>query len=167
MKRIKQKITICLIIFIFALSSPSNIFAQVCNPADALPNHGCPVGTTCRLDSKSTPPQNKCQSNSAEIVPGEGVDIGQWFNLNFSSKAPTSVGGFVSGLLSQVYVVVMILTLVYLIWGSYRYMISGGDPKAVAAARSHLTWAIVGTIIVYISYFVFQLLNVLLLKVYS
>ncbi len=47
--------------------------------------------------------------------------------------------------------------LVYLILGGLQLMLSRGDPKAAGAAKSHITNALVGFIIVFIAYFVVQL----------
>ncbi len=100
--------------------------------------------------------------------PSQGVQIGDCVNNNFiGGKAPTSLGLFINGILGQVYTIALIVMTIYLIWGSYRYMISAGDPKAVAAARNHLTWAIAGMIIVFVSYWLYRVVNELTLYLFQ
>jgi hypothetical protein len=99
------------------------------------------------------------------IAAQTGVQIGPLVggSVFAPGKMPTSVGSFITIILPQVYIIAGILVLVYLVWGGYRYMMSGGDPKGAAAARAQLTWAVVGMIIVFLSYwiylFILQLLS--------
>jgi hypothetical protein len=41
---------------------------------------------------------------------------------------------------------------VIVIWGGFKYLVAQGDPKAVSAARSTLTWGILGLAILIISW---------------
>jgi len=92
------------------------------------------------------------------------VTIGDEFKKNFlvTREAPKSIGEFISAILPQIYVISLILVLIYLIWGGYRYLISGGDPKAIAGAKAHLTWAIIGVIFITLAFALLQLINALL-----
>ncbi len=47
---------------------------------------------------------------------------------------------------------------VMLLYGGYKFINSGGDPKNAAAARSVLTYAIVGVILVVVSYLLIKLI---------
>jgi hypothetical protein len=92
-------------------------------------------------------------------IEGE-VNIGEWFRLNFRGlSSPTSLGGFVSSLIGQIYIIGLIFDVIYLTWGSYRYLISGGDAKAAKAARDHMTYAVVGMVVIFMAYGIFILLN--------
>jgi hypothetical protein len=96
-----------------------------------------------------------------------GVPIGSVFQNNFkSAELPTIFGVFISSLLGQIYIVSLILVLFYIIWGAYRYMLSGGDAQKTINARKHILWGVVGEIIIYVSYGLFQLVNHLLGTVY-
>ena len=46
--------------------------------------------------------------------------------------------------------------LLMLVIGAFRYMTAQGDPKAVGAARSTLTWAIIGLFFIIAAWFVIQ-----------
>lgn len=141
---------------------------QVSGAVTCVNNRRCARGFTCR-PSPANASVLTCQSAlgaGGNGGVGSGTSIGAAFANNFKIAAPASFGGFVSGMLNQIYVIALILVLVYLVWGSYKYMISGGDPKAVQAAKAHLTWSVIGMIIVFLSYGMFQLLNVLLNNIY-
>ena len=45
------------------------------------------------------------------------------------------------------------------VWGAVQMILSGGDKEAIAKARARITWAIVGTTLMALSYFIFQLLE--------
>ena len=48
---------------------------------------------------------------------------------------------------------------VMLLVGGYQFMTSGGDPKAVGAARNTLTYAVIGIILVVASWLIFLLVR--------
>jgi hypothetical protein len=47
------------------------------------------------------------------------------------------------------------------VWGAVQMILSGGDKEAIAKGRSKITWAIVGVVLMSLSYFIFQLLEAL------
>lgn len=51
-----------------------------------------------------------------------------------------------------------ILVLLYLLWGGLQLMTSGGDPKAIQAARDKITGALVGLVIIFTAFWVVQIL---------
>lgn len=48
--------------------------------------------------------------------------------------------------------------LIMLIWGGYQLIFSGGDPKAAAGARTTLTFAIIGVLLVIVSWLILLLI---------
>lgn len=55
-----------------------------------------------------------------------------------------------------------LLLLLYLIWGGFGYMMSGGDPKAVDAAKKRITTALIGFVIIFVAFWLVQLLGLVL-----
>lgn len=53
------------------------------------------------------------------------------------------------------------LAILYLIWAGYQFITSGGDPAVAQKARASLTYAIIGVILVLVSYGLVNLLNIL------
>ena len=44
------------------------------------------------------------------------------------------------------------LTMIYLVWGGIQWIMSGGDKTKLTAARSKVTWATIGFIVLLSSY---------------
>ena len=65
------------------------------------------------------------------------------FTLPFNT-----VGGIFSALLPFIFTLAGMVALVFLIWGGIRYMTARGDPKATDAARSTITSAVVGLLVI-------------------
>lgn len=75
--------------------------------------------------------------------------------------APVCIGGIVpllKNLISLLAPAAAIAFLIMLIIGSYQFITSGGDPKAVGAARSTLTYAIIGVILVVVVWLILVLI---------
>jgi len=72
------------------------------------------------------------------------------------------IGSIVSSFLNYLFPLAGILLLLYLIFGGFSLMTSGGDPKAVQAAKSKITNALIGFIIVFTSYWLVQILGTIL-----
>lgn len=51
-----------------------------------------------------------------------------------------------------------IVLLIMLIFAGFKYLISGGEPKAVAAAHQTTTWALLGLVFMIIAWLVLQLI---------
>lgn len=87
--------------------------------------------------------------NFGDIQSASGI------NLKFSS-----LGELISIIFRDyIFYIVGILLLVYLIVGGLQLMLSRGDPKAVSAAQSKITNAVIGFVIVVIAYFLVRLIG--------
>jgi hypothetical protein len=69
-----------------------------------------------------------------------------------------SAGTIVGSLVQLLFVVAILAALIYLVYGGFRWLVSSGDKAQVAAAREHLVAAIIGLVIIFLSYFVLNLL---------
>lgn len=70
---------------------------------------------------------------------------------NLANQDPTFI---VNKVMPFVYSFAGIVILIMLVFGGYQYMTSQGDPKSIAAAQQRITWAIVGFIILFGSYWI-------------
>lgn len=61
-------------------------------------------------------------------------------------------GGIVTTIINGMLFVVGFLSVVMLIWGGLRYIISGGNSNAVTAAKNTILYAIVGLVIAIFAY---------------
>lgn len=82
--------------------------------------------------------------------------------------ADLTIAGIVSKLLDIVFPIAGIALLVFIVWGGFDYMTSMGDPKKAAAARTKMTSALIGFIIIIAAYFIVRIVDSIFgLGVYS
>jgi hypothetical protein len=73
-----------------------------------------------------------------------------------------NVGTIVGESLKYIFAVAGILLLIYLILGGFQYLTSAGDPKKAQEAQSKITQALIGFVIIFASYWIVQILAVVL-----
>lgn len=78
------------------------------------------------------------------------------------NKEDLKLGEIVSGLLPYLFAGAGLLLLLYLLLGGFQLMTSGGDPKKMQEAKGKLTNALVGFIIVFIAYWLVQIIGKIL-----
>lgn len=69
-----------------------------------------------------------------------------------------NIGDIVSELLKYLFPLAGLLVLLYLLFGGFQLMTSGGDPKKIQEARGKITNALVGFIIVFSAYWLVQII---------
>jgi len=75
----------------------------------------------------------------------------------------TFTGNFVPGIISILFIVALVIAVIYLIWGGIKWIMSGGDKAALEQARGHVIAAIVGLVVIFLTYFILNLvLNIFL-----
>lgn len=70
----------------------------------------------------------------------------------------SSFGSILGQLLTLIFVVSIIAALFYLVWGGFKWLTSGGDKTAVGAAREHIVAAIIGLVVIFLAYFILNIL---------
>ena len=90
-------------------------------------------------------------------ITGGGLDsISNTTGLTF---ARGNLGEIISSFLEILFPIVGLLLLLYLLYGGYQYMLSRGDPKSIEAAKGIITNALVGFVIVFVAFWMVQLLG--------
>lgn len=69
-----------------------------------------------------------------------------------------SLGGLLATFITLLFVIAIIAALIYLILGGLKWLTSGGDKQAVTQAREHIIAAIIGLVIIFLSYFILNVL---------
>jgi uncharacterized membrane protein len=69
------------------------------------------------------------------------------------------IGKIVSESLGYVFAIAGFMLLIYLILGGFGYMTSAGDPKKAQEAKSKITSALIGFLIVFIAYWLTRLIG--------
>lgn len=86
---------------------------------------------------------------------GPGPVLG--FDLNHGT-----VGTLISAVLPYVFAAAGIALLIYLVLGGFQLMTAKGDPKAMQGAQAKITNALLGFVIIFISYWIVQIFGQLL-----
>lgn len=75
----------------------------------------------------------------------------------FQKLCNLEIGAVIGSLISFMFVIAAIIALFYLIWGGFRWITSGGDKSNIETARNHILAAIVGLVIIFLSYVILNL----------
>jgi hypothetical protein len=81
-------------------------------------------------------------------------------NQNFGSLTTLTLPAIISGLIRGALVVAAIVFFFILVIGGIRWIMSGGDKAATEGARSQITAALVGLVIVFAAWAIVQLIQV-------
>lgn len=73
-----------------------------------------------------------------------------------------NIGDIVSALMIYLFPFAGLLMLLYLLFGGYKYMLSRGDPKALAEAKGAITTALIGFVIVFVAFWIVQIIGIIL-----
>lgn len=73
----------------------------------------------------------------------------------------TDIGSVISALLPYVFVLAGLILFVFLIFGGFELLMSAGNPDKVKSAQGKITSAIIGFVIIFIAYWLVQILQVI------
>ncbi len=73
---------------------------------------------------------------------------------NLCNQNANSFGTTVGSLVNLGFVIATLIALAYLVYGGVKWITSGGEKTDVEGARNHITAAIIGLVIVFLSYFI-------------
>jgi len=74
----------------------------------------------------------------------------------------TTIGDILSALFPYLFVLAGLILFLYLIIGGFELLTSAGSPKAVESAKGKITNAFIGFIIIFIAYWLVQILEIVL-----
>jgi len=93
-------------------------------------------------------------TSSGDIIPSYGET-----NFRFENKTIGEIVGGPNGLLGYIYVAAGLVLLLMLITGGIGLMTSGGNPDKMKAGYGRITSALIGFLIVFVSYIVVQVVE--------
>lgn len=79
--------------------------------------------------------------------------LGNWQSL--------TIGTIVSEVLPYIFVLAGLVLLLMLIFGGFQLMTSAGDPKGMEAGKNRVMYAIIGFLIIFVSFWLVQILQVI------
>lgn len=94
--------------------------------------------------------QALADTSIGNACPGNGFSI-----LCFQAG---QLGSIVASAITFIFVIVAIVALGFLVWGGFKWLTSEGDKNAVEGARNHIVNAIIGLIVIFLSYLVVNVL---------
>lgn len=94
---------------------------------------------------------NKIAENQIQIGPGA--------KSSYSSLQNIEVGGIISALINLALIVAAIVFFFMLVIGGIRWILSGGDKGQTEAARSQITAALIGLVIVFAAWAIGRILG--------
>lgn len=74
-------------------------------------------------------------------------------------NSTATIGDIITSAYPYIFGAAGILVLIYLLYGGIELMISAGDPKKVQSARDKITGAIVGLVIIFVAFWIVQLIS--------
>jgi heme/copper-type cytochrome/quinol oxidase subunit 2 len=81
-------------------------------------------------------------------------------NLNQGdATGVTGINNFLTTMVSLFFLLASIALVFMVVWGAYDYIISFGEKENISKARQKITWAIVGFIILSLSFAIFKVLE--------
>jgi hypothetical protein len=80
---------------------------------------------------------------------------------NISGQSFNNLGEIINKIVPYILATGLIFVFIYLIIGGFGIMTSKADPKAMDAAKQKITYAIVGFIIIFIAFWIVQLLGMI------
>lgn len=66
------------------------------------------------------------------------------------------LGDILSGLLNIAFYIAIFLAFYWLVWGAFSYIMARGNKEDLAKSRARIIWALVGLIIVLLSFLIAQ-----------
>jgi hypothetical protein len=91
-------------------------------------------------------------------------DATQMWGVNPPDDAPivdptTSVGGIVTFAVAFIIVIAVLAAVLFIVIGAFQWITSGGDKQKVADARNHILAAVIGLIIIALSFVIINVIT--------
>ena len=68
-----------------------------------------------------------------------------------------SLGAVVGFIIGAAFIIAVLIALFFLVWGGIKWITSGGDKSGVEGARNQIIAAVIGLIVVFLSFFILNL----------
>lgn len=87
------------------------------------------------------------------VNPGPNFNAGGQIPVNATTGRP-SLGDVLTAFAAVALYAGAALMFIWLIWGVYQYMIAEGNKEDLAKAKARMRWALIGFVILVVSYFI-------------
>lgn len=72
---------------------------------------------------------------------------------NFSNSN-ANLGALISGFLNIALYLGAFMSFYWLVWGAFQYILASGKKEELAKARSKITWALIGLVVIFSAFFI-------------
>jgi len=98
---------------------------------------------------------------SAQTVAWDKACIGSSFGISGAEDVATIQGiqCLLANILSTAITIIGLAGFIMIIWGSFKYLLSGGNSKHTESARSTITYAIIGLVVALSSIIILNLIS--------
>lgn len=79
-----------------------------------------------------------------------------------ASQQFNSLADIVNNAIPMLFGIAGIILLVYILWGGFDFLTSMGDPKKAESGKNKITTAIIGFVIIFVSFWIVQIIRALL-----
>ena len=76
---------------------------------------------------------------------------------NFARLCNAAPGSVIGVIINFIFIIAIIIAFIFLVIGGFKWIVSGGDKGAVEGARNTIIAAIVGLVILFLSYIILNL----------
>ena len=90
---------------------------------------------------------------------GADIEIKEGLGTEFQNLGTLTIGGIVSALIKLILIIAFLVFFFYLVYGGIRWIMSGGDKAHTETARSQITSALIGLVIVVSAWAIVELIN--------
>lgn len=94
----------------------------------------------------------------ALILPGTEKEITEPVGFKFKDA---NIGDIISALIPYIFTIAGLTLFILLIIGGFGFLTSGGNPDKVKAAQGKITSAIIGFVIIFVSYWLMRILEII------
>jgi len=95
-----------------------------------------------------------------------GITPPDAMNLGGSDTPQQGLANMIAFGIKMFILIAGLFLIIYLLWGAFDWIVSGGEKEKIAKAQNKITNAIIGIILVFVVLMVFNLLAVDILKIF-
>lgn len=156
----KILVSVSVLAFLLIVFFPGiQVAKAACSPAECQVDQDCtPSGSDYKCVSKCCVPKTGGGGGgNNQLLDFDKIQMGAFPTAFLGTN--TKIGEIISMILPYVFLITGILLLIYLLLGGFQLMFAAGDPKKVEGARGKITSAVIGFVIIFIAYWLTQLIG--------
>ena len=166
-----MKITFSILLIALFFFLPANTIAQCCNTiTDCGASQKCGFTSADALQCANSTPTTPgyCETITPENpdfsipVYANIPNIGNDFNFNRLTGQLDDIGDIISAIIPYFFAISGLTLFFYLLYGAFTILSGLGNPEKIAAGSTIITRALIGIIIIFASYWIAQIIELIL-----